>query len=278
MRRPPNRQTNLFFLSCIVLLSAAGVLAATLPQAHASIQAAGRAQAAKLIGEAASASPPEAAVNYKIATWLDPSNQAGYLGLARIQIAAGNAETALKALERAGEGSEAASLRVRTLIELGRTTEAADRAATLAAAGRPDADIILAAITYALAGRTGDILALIPLVASPEAAGRINRIAAGEMPLAGELYANGLPESSRSLLAKLPMSFERNLLLARLHYDQHTPESLVTATDLLKLAVALNPGNAEAHKFLAAVYTERKLPAEAATQSELAQKLTGGRP
>src|SRR6185369_9119784 len=197
MRRPHPTQTAFFALSCLTLVSAASALALIWNPAHTAVASTAKSQAARLIGEASAADSAEAAVDYQLATWLDPANLAGYLGIARIQIAAGHAETALKALDQAGEGSEASNLRIRTLIELGRTNEAADRAVPLAAPGSSDADIILAALAYALAGRTGDITALTPLVSTPQAAQRIARAEAGNVPLAGELYASGLPESSR---------------------------------------------------------------------------------
>lgn len=274
MHRPNPRIIAFFVLSAIVLASSSAALAASWPNA---IGAAHR-QSAKLIGEAATADLAEAAVDYQLATWLDPQNQAGYLGLARTQIATGHAEAALIALERAGEGSNAATLRIRTLLELGRSTEAADRARTLARPGRKDADVVLAALTFAIAGRAAGIPALTTLVSSPEALQSLARIEAGQVPFAGELYAAGLPESSRSLLIKLPTSFERNLLLAHIAYDRHTPDDLSSATDYLNEALALNPSGLEARKLLVAVYTDRGLPTDATNQSVLIQKLEAGKP
>jgi cytochrome c-type biogenesis protein CcmH/NrfG len=278
MRRPNTAQITYISLISFVFVASATALAFTWPHARALLAETSRKQAAQLISEAAGTAPPEAAVNYQLATWLDPSNEAGFLGVARIQIAVGHAETALKALDHAGEGSEAASLRTRTTIELGRTSEAARRAASLAIPGRPDTDIILAALAYALANRPSDIPALMPLVSSPEAAGRITRIAAGDVALANELYASKLPESSRTILEKLPTSFERNLLLGHIYHDRHSLENLATATGFLVTAVTINPANIEAHQLLAAVYAERGLIAESSDQTTLAQKLISKRP
>ncbi len=274
MHRPNARLIAFFSFSGLILAASATALATTWPAAVG----AAHAGASKLVGDAATASLPEAAVDYQLATWLDPSNQAAYLGIARTQIVTGHAETALTALERAGEGSEAAELRIRTLIELGRTSEAATRAATLGASGRSEADITLAALTYALAGRPADIAPLNALVSSPEALQHLARIVAGNVPLAGELYTAGLPESSRNLLLKLPVTFERNLLLGHIYYDQHTTADLSTATGYLTTALTLNPADIEAHKLLAAVYVDRNLPTDAANQNILVQKLLSGKP
>ena len=263
-----------FTLSTLVVIGSATALAALWPLARAGAKA----EAASLIGEAGSGNSAEAAADYHLATWLDPSNPAGYIGLARTQILAGQADAALVTLDRAGEGSEAANLRLRTLIELGRTSEAAGRAATLAVPGRSDADLLLAGLTYALAGRTADIPALIPLVASPQTAQRISRAASGNLALASELFASGLPESSRALLIAQPTSFERNFLLGQILYARHMPDDLKTATDYLESAVTLNPSDVPARRLLASVYSDRGLTAQSTAQTSLANKLESGRP
>jgi len=266
--------TAFFTFSTLVVIGSATALAALWPLARAGAKA----EAASLIGEAESGSSAEAGADYRLATWLDSSNPAGYIGLARTQILAGQADAALVTLDRAGEGSEAANLRLRTLIELGRISEAADRAVTLAAPGRSDADLLLAGLTYALAGRTADIPALIPLVASPQTAQRISRAASGNLPLASELFASGLPESSRALLVKQPTSFERNFLLGQILYAPHTGADLSTATDYLESAVALNPSDIPARRLLAKVYTDRGLNSQSSAQTGLVNKLQSGRP
>ena len=274
MHSSASSNIKFFILSALVIICSAAALSATWPLA---VNRA-RASAASLIGEARTANSTEAAADYRLATWLDPSNPAGYIGLAHTQILAGQPEAALTTLDRAGEGSEAAGLRLRSLMELGRTNEAADRAASFAAAGRSDPDIILASLAYALAGRTTNLPALTPLVSSPEAAQRISRAATGDLPLAAELYASGLPESSRTLLMKQPTSFERNFLLAQIFYSRHTEGDLASATDYLQTAVALNPGDIPAHQLLANLYSDRQLTAESAAQTALAARLQSGRP
>jgi len=274
MNQPKAASAAHLTLTAIIIIASASASAAAWPIA---VRAA-HAQATSLIGEAGNANLATAAADYRLATWLDPSNPAGYVGLAHTQILAGRAEAALTTLDRAGEGSEAAGLRLRTLIELGRTNEAADLAASFAAPGRSDADIVLASLAYALAGRATDLPAMIPLVSTPEAAQRISRAASGELPLATELYASGLPESSRTLLMKQPTSFERNFLLAQIFYSRHTEGDLASATDYLQTAVALNPGDIPAHQLLANLYSDRKLTAESAAQTALAARLQSGRP
>ncbi len=274
MHSSPTSNTKILVLATVVIIASAAALAASWPVAVV----AARAQAASLIGEAGSANSAEAATDYQLATRLDPSNPAGFVGLAHTQILAGHADAALVTLDRAGEGSEAGRLRLRTLIELGRTNEAADRAASFAVHGRSDSDILLAGLAYALAGRTTDIPALIPLVGSPEAAQRLSRASSGDLPLAAELYASGLPESSRTLLMKQPTSFERNLLLAKILYARHSQPDLASAANYLKIAVALDPSGIAARQLLASVYSDSSLHAESAAQTVLITKLQSGRP
>jgi tetratricopeptide (TPR) repeat protein len=273
MRNNRARAATFLGFTGVMIILHATVLAACWP---GTLRAAAR-QSDKLVAEAGSVPPAEAAADYKLAAWLDSDNQPAYLGLARTQVATGKADLAIKTLEKAGQGSEAAQLRLRTLLELGRTAEAADAAAPLAQPGQPDENLLLAAVTYALAGRQADLPALGPML-SADGRARLARITAGGVPFATELYRSGLPESARATLVKLPVSFERNQLLARIHLDRHTKTDLEAASRYLEAAVVINPANIEAHQLLAGTYSDRGLTASAATQSELAAKLRAGRP
>ncbi len=258
----------------LALAGAAAGLASFWPRALAYA----RSESAQLTREAATAGRGEAQVDYRLATRLDPRNQAAFAGLARIQLAAGHSDEALSLLERAGEGSEVERLKVRTLIELGRYAPAAAAAGKLAVPGAQADDVVLATLADALAGRTTGIAALTPLLASPEALQRVQRVQAGNLPLAAELYATGLLESSSALLIKLPTSFERNLLLGRIYYARHTPSGLALAADFLSDAASLNPASLEVHQLLAAVYHDQNKFSEASRQDALVVKLEAGRP
>lgn len=231
-------------LATLVVLASATALAYSWPYA----QGAARGESSRLVGDAARAKPTEALADYQLAVWLDPASIKAKLGLAAAQIKASQAEAALVTLEGAGQGSEAADLRLRANIELGRTDPGSGLAALI---GRQD---------------------------SPEAVQALDRAEAGQLPLAVELYAAGLPESSSAILLKLPTSFERNLLLARINYDRHTLNSLVVATDNLSVAVALNPSDISAHRLYATVLAERGLNAESSHQTDLIRRLTFKRP
>ncbi|GAC1369581.1 MAG: hypothetical protein NVSMB39_1530 [Candidatus Saccharimonadales bacterium] len=231
-------------LTALLVLACAAALAYGIPYA----QAAARAEASKLIGESSAAKPVESLANYRLAVWLDPTNQTAQLSLARAQLAAWDAAAASATLNQAGQGSEAEELRLRTDIELGRADPAAG------------------------------LTALIGRQASPEAAQRLARARAGKLPLAQELYAAGLPESSSAILRDQPESFERNYLLGRLNYDRHTEPSLVAAADYLKVALAINPSNLPARQLYAVTVKDLGRTGEAAKQAALVHNLELNRP
>jgi hypothetical protein len=273
MKNQPS--TTLFWaLAAGTLLGTAVLLADLWPAALT----AARHQSVQLTEEGSRTAGGETEVDYRLATWLDPSNAVAFAGLARVQIAAGRADDALVSLERAGQGSEVVRLKVRALLELGRYNEAADVAAQLISPGHTTDDIVLAALAYALAGRSADINALMPLVASPEALQHVQRARAGQAPLAAELYATGLLQSSSTLLSKQPASFERNLLLARIRYTRHSNQDLAQAANFLAEATHLNPSNLEARQLLVTIYRDQGKADEANRQEALISQLQTGRP
>jgi len=274
MTSPRGSNLKFFVWSGSVLIASAASLASLWP---ASLAAA-RQQSASLVQQAAKVSGGEAAVDYRLAIWLDRNNPSAYLGLAQLKIAAGQPGQALALLSRAGEGIAASRLRVRTLIELGRYQEAATAASSLTISGASDDDVVLASLAYALASRPADITALISRVTAPEALQRVLRAQAGYVPLAVELYATGLVQSSSRLLTNLPTSYERNLLLGRIHFARHTSADLSQAADFTSSAAALNPSSLEAHQLLAAIYRAQGNLTAASEQDTLVVKLQGGRP
>ncbi len=181
-------------VTVLVLLAAAGSLAALWPLALT----AARSESASLVGEGDHAAGTEATNDYLLATRLDATNHLAFARLAGAQIAAGQPDAALASLSHAGQGSAVEELKVRTLVELGRNTSAADEASQLTQSGRSDDDVVLAALAYAAAGRTADASALVHRVSSPEAAQRVGRAAASQLTLAAELYAAGLLRSQRT--------------------------------------------------------------------------------
>jgi hypothetical protein len=239
---------------------------------------AARDQSAALVVAGDKAKGPEAANDYLLATYLDPANHQAHIRLARTQIAAGQADLALKTLERAGQGSEVEQLKVRTLIEIGRPGDAADEAVRLTEPGRTEDDIVLASLAYGLAGRTADAQALSTRVTSPEALQRIARAQASLITLAAELYATGLQNSSSALLEKLPVSYERNYLLARIHYGLYTKASLARAAELLRVSIGINPASLESRDLLAKVLRAQGDANGAVEQDAAAAKLRSGRP
>jgi len=277
--RESKASTVKFWIVAMLALALGGLGLATLvPAAHN----AARTQSASLTSAGQQASDGgavgEAEADFHLATLLNPSNTAAWIGLAQTQIAAGQPSLAVDTLKHAGQGSDVARLQVRTLIELNRPADAAAAAANLTGASATQADLTLAGLTYALAGRTPDAAALLPRLNSPQAATSVSRAQADKLPLAVELYATGLLNSSRAILATLPASFERNLLLARINYARHTAASLTQAASLLAAALAISPTNVEARQLLQSVYADQNNPTGASQQAGLISQLQAGRP
>jgi hypothetical protein len=261
-------------LSAGILLAGAGGLAALWPTAHA----AARSQSAQLLADGTQAGGTEAANDFLLATYLDPANQAAQTKLAQMQLAQGRPDQALRTLSRAGQGSDVEQLKVRTLMELSQTNAAADEADVLAAPGRPDEDLVLAGLAYAVTGRDAQTRDLAARVGSVEASGRLARATASSVTLATELYASGLLNSSSVILERLAPSYERNTLYARILTDRGTKAGLNQAAKLLNQAVAMDPASIETRRALAEVYRELHHQ-DAATEQETAiAKLQAGRP
>jgi predicted Zn-dependent protease len=261
-------------LTSLVMIATASAFVAIWPVA----QTTRKTQAKKFITEASSVTPAEALTDYQLAIWLDPSNEVGYLNLAQIQVATGQSARAVNTLSRAGEGTQAMKLKVRTLLELGRYSAAADSSLQLARTGRSDSDHLLAATAYMLAGRTSELALLDTTITSPDALQRLLRIEFGNLPLAKELYAVGLPDSSRALLLKLPVSFERNFLLGQISYQMHSSTELVAASKYLATAASLNPADLNVHQLLAQVYQNMGLATDSMAQISLIKRLQNSRP
>jgi tetratricopeptide (TPR) repeat protein len=272
----PDQQANLKFgiIAGITVLGSASLLASLWPLALSTA----RAQSGQLTREAATAQDGEAYVNYLLAARLNPANQAAYLGLARAQLAANQPDQALRSLEQAGQGSEAQQLKVRTLMELGRYAAAANEAVVLTSSDRSEDDMVLAALSFALADRQSDIAPLISHIASSEALQRVQSAQMGSIPLARQLYATGLLNSSSSLLNKMAPSYEQMLLQATILYAKHTKPDLTAAVELLRRSLVLQPASLEARKLLRQVHTDLGQTEAASQQTDLISRLGTGRP
>jgi cytochrome c-type biogenesis protein CcmH/NrfG len=80
------------------------------------------------------------------------------------------------------------------------------------------------------------------------------------------------------MLLKLPVTYERNLLLSRIYFSQPNQSNLLRAEALLTTAISLQPASINARQLLTVVYRdENKLP-QASWQAALVSKLQSGRP
>lgn len=267
--------TKFVALSVLIVLASASTIAALWPAVHRYKHA----EAGRLVIAGQQASGQEAVANFRLATWLNPQSEAAHLGLARTSLATGQTNTALQELAKAGEGSEVMRLKLRTHLELEQANQAIAAAQTLGnAPAATQADLVLACLAFAAGNQPANCDALKPRLSSAEALERVTRAQTAPNTLAAELLASELPKSATAILVKLPVSFQRNLWLGHIYFNQRTVSSLSEAADIVTAALDMDPSSIEAHQLLANIYTLQDKPEAAQAQTELTTKLISGRP
>ncbi|HUD11951.1 MAG TPA: hypothetical protein VMS08_06075 [Candidatus Saccharimonadia bacterium] len=274
MQNSSPKQTKFWIIATLVIVATAAAIAASWPH----VLVASHKESTVLVTEASGVSGGEAQSDYQLAAWLDSNNKAAYIGLAASEVDSGQAKAAGVALKGAGSGPDVAPLTVRTYIELGQYQQAAAKASLLTTPGSSDTNLLLAALAYGLDNHGSEITALLPRISSSDALQGAQRAQAGNLALASELYATGLLNSSKAMLLKLPVTYERNLLLSRIYFSQPNQSNLLRAEALLTTAISLQPASINARQLLTVVYRdENKLP-QASWQAALVSKLQSGRP
>lgn len=272
--KPSSANDPKFWLAAsLVVVSTAGLAASVWPAAHsvAHIQSLRLTQTGQGIGG------HEAILDYKLAYWLDRSNTAAALELAKYSLATGQTQLALKQLNGAGESLEALRLRLRTELELNLPSTSQTAQRLLEHAGADD-DLILAAAALAAFNQTDLLGSLKSRISSPEALQRINRLEASITATGLELYVLGLPESSQRILATESSSVPRDITLGHLLARKGTSESLSQARELYLSALRLDPSNQEARQGLFTVYTRLGQSVAADEEAALLARLKAGRP
>jgi predicted Zn-dependent protease len=261
-------------IAFLVLVTTGGLLALLWPMAIKAAQV----QAGQLVAEATLSSGGAAEADFQLATWLDHDNTAAHLGLAQQQYAADQPAATLQSLNGAGDSPTALELKVQTLLELGRYADAANVADQAIKYSTGDAALQYAAFAYVLAGRQADATILEARVSSPEAASAIKQAEAGPLPLAMQLYASGLLNSSNAVLLGQPESFERDLLLGKIYASSTKEPNLVNAAKYLRAASTIQPSNPQVHQLLEYAYTTLGQSANASQQAQLISNIKSGRP
>lgn len=267
------RRLGFAILAGITLALAAAFMVVAWP----GLTSAASTQSRELARRGDEASGNQAITYYHLATWLDTENAEAHLKLARALLLAHQPEAALKHLEQAGDSLEGLELAVRTQLELGRPIAAAADATKLMSTSSQPAQQTLACLAYLQNNQSADCDALKARMTDPEALGRIGRAQTGKLPLAAELAATGLVNSSYAILQGLEPSLVRNLLMARIDYSRATTSSLASAESLLAEAAKLDPSSIEVRQLLIATYKAQNNEPAAAAQQQLVNKLISGR-
>ncbi|HSX02829.1 MAG TPA: hypothetical protein VLI05_05970 [Candidatus Saccharimonadia bacterium] len=258
----------------VVLVLNAGLIALFSPYV---IEAA-RGESDRLAAAGRQAQGSEAQLDFELAHRLDPRNQTAALALAQRQLVAGQSDLAIQTLRAAGQGTEVLRLQLRTQLELGRTADAAVTAGQLAARSPSADDAQLAGLAYLVAGQPQSLPSLVPRLAPPEAAQRLQAAQADNLALGRELYATGLLQSSERLLMKQPSSTTRDVILGTINAARATPGSQATARDFYAAALQLDPTNRPARQGLIATLRALKDDEAADKQTALQAQLDAGRP
>jgi hypothetical protein len=264
-----------FFVIAFLVVVASGSLIALMWPTAITIA---HQQAGQLVAEGALTNGGEAEADYHLATLLEPGNTAAHLGLAEQQYSTGQFAAALASQVGAGDTVSSQQIKVEALLQLTRNHDAATAADNLLTVCSTDDCLKLGAFAYDLDGRASDATSLEARVSSPEAARSITLAQAGQIPLAAQLYASGLLNSSSALLLSLPESFERDLMLGQIYATSVQKADLLRAARYLQASTSLQPSNLQAHQLLASVYRSLNQFSNAGQQDQLVSNLLTGRP
>lgn len=236
-------------------------------------------QSRSLMSQARQTNGGEALSDYQLSVWLNPNNHTARLGLAQAELSANEPAAALVNLGQAGEGAVVNRVRVQALIETFQYRSAATAAAKLSAEPHPsDADLLLAALANQLSNNTLAVPPLLARLSSPEALQAASRVQAGKLALAEVLYSTGLLRSSNEILASLPSSYQRDLLMAQIYYTWGGTLNTSKATALLLAAASQDPANPAPRQLLVTIYRDNNQFTLADDQQSLLNKLSVGQP
>jgi tetratricopeptide (TPR) repeat protein len=273
MSNSEHSNSKLILVSTITLAGSAFVAAGLIvPQ----VQAYAKSESTRYTVAALNGKGSEAALNYRFASLLDSHNEAAAVGLARVYLAQGRSQEALALLDRVGDNIDGLRLNVQTLTELGKYEQAKPKADKLSNS-KNEGDILLGAAVYQLGGNTSELASLDSRLTSVEALQALSRLRAGDLPLALELRALGLPVSSSALLVKLPESTQRNLALSQLLLSKGDKDSLSQAANYLASGIKLDPANIELRSTFADVLQAEKQLDGASNQDKIVLRLKQGK-
>jgi hypothetical protein len=240
-----------------------------------------RSQAARLVTAGDQGSGHAAELDFRLANLLDPNNQTAAARLAQLQLSSDQPDQAHATIARStrqGEGSAMLVIDAEAELELGHASAAADDASQLAAVTANQDQLATAIVVLSATGQGSDAAALAPRVTSPQATGRVARALAGNVALAQELAASGLLRSASAILAKLPDTAPRDLLLAKIRATSHSKPDRLQAAELYQSYLAIVPTDRQTRLDYANLLDNLKQSTAATTQRNLAAKLQNQQP
>lgn len=220
----------------------------------------------------------EAALRLKLATWLDPNNQVATLSLAKIQLELGRTPEAVALLDKVRDLPEASILLMRIQIEEGNYGSAAAYGSQSMASAPTSEIITLTILSHCLAGKSAELSKYAASFTSEGIQRTLGRAQAGHVLLGDELRSAMLPNAAIRVLSGEPVSYTRNLALAKVLNSRRQAGDLLTSASLLEAAVAIDPSRLDGRRLLINIYNDLGKTEQATDQEILAHQIEAGRP
>ncbi len=145
--------------------------------------------------------------------------------------------------------------------------------------GNPAAQLQLG-LCYAVGERNDKLATLMVSVSSPETLQALKQAQTGKIPLAYQLYAQGLLRSPKTILIKAPDLNAIDLtLLGRIELTlgRNDSSQVADAKQTLQKAIHIDPANLQAHQLLQEAYLKQGDTEEAKNEADLIGQLQSGK-
>jgi hypothetical protein len=235
-------------------------------------------EAANLVTRASDTTVQNAQVDFHLANLLDAHNVQAAIHLAQAYLAASNPAAANSVLTRAGKGRSLLDARIATDLELGDYVAADHIADQLSQSTLTVTQVTLIAYAHQLAGQGTKLISLEASVSSPEALQRIKIAETVNIALASSMAASGLPISSSVILANLPDSPPKQLLLATIAANRAMATDWADADRHFQNYLLSMPTDINARNNYKILLTKLGRQRDAATQDRLISSLKTGQP
>jgi tetratricopeptide (TPR) repeat protein len=172
-------------------------------------------------------------------------------------------------------GETAAVVRSQAYLEEGRGGEAISALENASS----DPRLVQLALCQAAAGNAAAIQPLVARADSPVTQQRLRQIESGGLGLAQELYVQGLYQTTARVLATLPDSTTKYILLTHIALNRQpvTHQDLLAAQNAAQQGIKLNPASLPLHSLLQSVDSQLGDQAGVTREQQLIDELQSGK-